>query len=106
MLLLSTRNLYCYVLQHSQPSAGNGTTSYSENVGAIGLTGVGSRRVVQVAASFMILLSIIGKFGALFASLPTPIVGGLFCVMFGMITGAHLPSLLHVMPCVSELPRR
>lgn len=57
--------------------AGNGTTSYSENVGAIGLTGVGSRRVIQTAACFMIALSVIGKFGALFASLPTPIVGTL-----------------------------
>ena len=43
----------------------NGTTSYSENVGAIGLTGVGSRRVIQTAAMFMIILSIFGKFGAL-----------------------------------------
>lgn len=34
---------------------GNGTTSYSENVGAIGLTGVGSRRVIQTAAAFMLV---------------------------------------------------
>eukprot|EP00892_Ulva_mutabilis_P012819 jgi/Ulvmu1/990/UM103_0017.1 len=71
----------------------NGTTSYSENVGAIGLTGVGSRRVIQTAACIMIVLSVIGKFGALFASLPTPIVGGLFCVMFGMIAGVGLANM-------------
>ena len=65
--------------------AGNGTTSYSENVGAIGLTGVGSRRVIQTAACFMIGLSVIGKFGALFASLPTPIVGA-YGVLYNMHT--------------------
>ena len=33
---------------------GNGTTSYSENIGAIGLTRVGSRRVVQIGALLML----------------------------------------------------
>lgn len=41
----------------------------------------------------MLVLSVIGKFGALFASLPTPIVGGLFCVMFGMIAGVGLANM-------------
>jgi hypothetical protein len=41
----------------------------------------------------MIVLTVIGKFGALFASLPTPIVGGLFCVMFGMIAGIGLSNM-------------
>ena len=56
---------------------GNGTTSYSENIGAIGLTRVGSRRVVQAGAVIMILLGTVSKFGALFTTIPQPIVGGM-----------------------------
>lgn len=72
---------------------GNGTTSYSENIGAIGITRVGSVRVIQCGAVLMILLSIIGKFGALFVTVPDPVVGGIFIVMFGMITAVGLSSL-------------
>ena len=75
---------------------GNGTTSYSENIGAIGLTRVGSRRVVQVGALIMIVLACFGKFGALFTTIPGPIVGGMYCVMFGMIASVGLSSLQFV----------
>lgn len=34
----------------------------------------------------MVLQGVIGKFGAIFIMVPDPVVGGLFCVMFGMIT--------------------
>lgn len=44
---------------------------------------VGSRRVVQYGAIIMLLLGTIGKFTALFASLPDPVLGGLFCTLFG-----------------------
>lgn len=72
---------------------GNGTTSYSENIGAIGLTGVGSRKVIQTAAVLMLGLAVFGKFGALFTSIPSPIVGGMYCVMFAMIAGVGLSNL-------------
>ncbi len=72
---------------------GNGTTSYSENIGAIGLTRVGSRRVVQVGAILMIALAAFGKFGALFTTIPQPIVGGMYCAMFGMIAAVGLSNL-------------
>lgn len=75
---------------------GNGTTSYSENIGAIGLTRVGSRRVVQTGAVIMIALAVIGKFGALFTSIPQPIVGGMYCAMFGMIASVGLSNLQYV----------
>ena len=42
---------------------GNGTTSYSENIGAIGVTKVGSRRVVQWGALIMIAFGLFSKFG-------------------------------------------
>lgn len=76
--------------------SGNGTTSYSENIGAIGLTKVGSRRVVQCGAIFMLVLAVFGKFGALFSTIPQPIVGGMYCVMFGMIASVGLSNLQFV----------
>lgn len=51
----------------------------------IGVTKVGSRRVIQWACVLMILQGVISKFGAVFIIIPEPIVGGIFCVMFGMI---------------------
>lgn len=50
-----------------------------------GVTKVGSRRVIQWASGLMILQGLISKFGAVFIIIPEPIVGGIFCVMFGMI---------------------
>jgi len=75
---------------------GNGTTSYSENIGAIGLTRVGSRRVVQVGALLMIALGAMGKFGAIFTTIPPPVVGGMYCAMFGMIAAVGLSNLQFV----------
>ncbi|MCA8979801.1 MAG: purine/pyrimidine permease [Planctomycetes bacterium] len=75
---------------------GNGTTSYSENIGAIGLTRVGSRRVVQVGGVIMLVLATFGKFGALFTTIPAPIVGGMYCAMFGMIASVGLSNLQFV----------
>ncbi len=75
---------------------GNGTTSYSENIGAIGLTRVGSRRVVQYGAALMIVLGAVAKFGALFTTIPQPIVGGMYCALFGMIAAVGLSNLQFV----------
>ena len=44
----------------------------------------------------MIVLSLLGKFGALFTTIPDPIIGGIFIVMFGMITAVGLSSLQYV----------
>lgn len=76
--------------------SGNGTTSYSENVGAIGITKVGSRIVVQVGGIIMIVLGCLGKFGALFVTIPDPVVGGMFMIMFGMITAVGLSNLQYI----------
>jgi uracil-xanthine permease len=64
---------------------GFSSTSYSENVGLVGLTKVGSRNVVQIAGVILVLLGLFGKFGAIAAAIPQPVVGGLYCVMFGLI---------------------
>lgn len=61
----------------------NGTTTYSENIGSIGLTKVASRRVILCGVIAMLIIPIIGKFGALLASLPQPVVGAMFVVFSG-----------------------
>ena len=76
--------------------SGSGTTSYSENVGAIALTRVGSRVVVQMAAATMIVLGLWGKVTALLAALPTGIVGGMYCVVFAVILATGLSNLQYV----------
>ncbi len=65
---------------------GFSSTSYSENIGLVGLTKVGSRHVVQIGAVILIMLGLFGKFGALASAIPKPVVGGLYCAMFGLIS--------------------
>ncbi|XP_044026151.1 solute carrier family 23 member 1-like isoform X2 [Siniperca chuatsi] len=72
---------------------GNGTTSFSENVAALGITKVGSRMVILLSGVFMILMGILGKIGAIFATIPTPVIGGMFLIMFGVITAAGISNL-------------
>ncbi|KAL9893590.1 solute carrier family 23 member 1 isoform 1-T1 [Glossina fuscipes fuscipes] len=76
--------------------AGNGTNTFGENVGAIGVTKIGSRRVIQWAAFIMVLQGVIGKFGAIFILIPDSVVGGIFCVMFGMIIAFGLSTLQYI----------
>jgi nucleobase transporter 1/2 len=76
--------------------SGNGTNTFGENVGAIGVTKIGSRRVIQWAAVIMMIQGVFGKFGALFIIVPDPVVGGMFMIMFGMITAFGISALQHV----------
>ncbi|KAJ0069800.1 hypothetical protein NL108_014664, partial [Boleophthalmus pectinirostris] len=75
---------------------GNGTTSYSQNIAALGITKVGSRLVLQATGLLMIVLGIFGKFGAVFITIPDPVIGGMFLVMFGMIAAVGISNLQYV----------
>ena len=44
----------------------------------------------------MVILAVFGKFGALFATIPEPIIGGVFIIMFGMVTAVGLSNLQFV----------
>lgn len=44
----------------------------------------------------MIIQGVISKFGSFFILIPDPVVGGIFCVMFGMITAFGLSALQYV----------
>ncbi|KAK1359700.1 Nucleobase-ascorbate transporter 6 [Heracleum sosnowskyi] len=71
----------------------NGSSISIENAGLLALTRVGSRRVVQISAGFMIFFSVLGKFGAVFASIPTPIFAALYCLFFAYVGAAGLSFL-------------
>jgi nucleobase transporter 1/2 len=88
---LGAEGLGCFIAGVLQTC--NGTTTYSENIGSIGLTRVASRRVVRCGAVAMLLIPIIGKFGAIMATLPTPVVGAMFVGLFGMIASVGLSNL-------------
>ncbi|XAR65028.1 hypothetical protein NMG60_11008971 [Bertholletia excelsa] len=72
---------------------GNGSSVSVENAGLLALTRVGSRRVVQISAGFMIFFSVLGKFGAVFASIPAPIVAALYCLFFAYVGAGGLSFL-------------
>lgn len=54
---------------------------------------VGSRLVLQTTGILMIVLGIFGKFGAVFITIPDPVIGGMFLVMFGMIAAVGISNL-------------
>lgn len=69
-------------------------TSFSQNVGLVGVTGVRSRFVCVAGGLIMIVLGLTPKMGALVESLPTTVLGGAGLVMFGMVaaTGVRILS--------------
>lgn len=64
---------------------GPANTTYSENTGVLALTKVYDPKVMRIAACFAILFAIIPKLGALISTIPTPVVGGISIILFGMI---------------------
>ncbi|MGB0511919.1 MAG: purine permease [Rhodobacteraceae bacterium] len=71
-------------------------TSFSQNVGIVGMTGVMSRHVVTIAGVIMVICGLLPKIGALIASMPLPVLGGGVIVMFGMVAAAGMNVLSEV----------
>lgn len=69
-------------------------TSFSQNVGLVGVTGIRSRYVCVAGGIIMVVLGLIPKMGALVEALPTVVLGGAGLVMFGMVaaTGVRILS--------------
>jgi NCS2 family nucleobase:cation symporter-2 len=67
-------------------------TSFSQNVGLVGVTGVRSRWVTVGGGLIMLALGLIPKMGALVEAVPQVVLGGAGLVMFGMVaaTGARI----------------
>lgn len=69
-------------------------TSFSQNVGLVGVTGVRSRYVCVTGGLIMIALGLVPKMAALVEALPLAVLGGAGIVMFGMVaaTGVRILS--------------
>ena len=71
-------------------------TSFSQNVGLVGVTGVKSRWVCVAAGVIMIVLGMLPKMAALVESVPTFVLGGAGLVMFGMVAATGIRILTNV----------
>jgi uric acid transporter len=71
-------------------------TSFSQNVGLVGVTGVKSRFVCVAGGAIMILLGLLPKLGALVESLPLAVLGGSGLIMFGMVAATGIRILAGV----------
>jgi len=69
-------------------------TTYGENIGVLAITKVFSTWVIGGAAVFAILLSCFGKLAALIQSIPTPVMGGVSILLFGVIAASGIRILV------------
>lgn len=69
-------------------------TTYSEVTGAVALTKSFNPVIMTWAALFAIVLSFSGKTGALLASIPVPVMGGIMTLLFGAIAAIGLNTLV------------
>ena len=69
-------------------------TTYGENIGVLAITKVFSTWVIGGAAVFAILLSCLGKLAALIQSIPTPVMGGVSMLLFGVIAASGIRILV------------
>ena len=68
-------------------------TSFSQNVGLVGVTGVRSRFVCAAAGAILVVLGLIPKMAALVESVPSFVLGGAGLVMFGMVAATGIRIL-------------
>lgn len=73
---------------------GPANTTYSENTGAVALTGVYNPWVMRIAAIFAIVLSFIPKFTGLIQTIPAPVIGGISILLFGMISSIGIRNMI------------
>ena len=68
-------------------------TSYSQNVGLVGVTGVRSRWVAVAGGVILLVLGLIPKLAAVVAAIPVYVLGGSGIVMFGMVAATGIKIL-------------
>ena len=71
-------------------------TSFSQNVGLVGVTGVKSRWVCVAGGLIMIVLGMLPKMAAFVESIPQFVLGGAGLVMFGMVAATGIRILTNV----------
>ncbi|AME09802.1 MULTISPECIES: solute carrier family 23 protein [Gemella] len=70
------------------------STTYGENIGVLAITRIFSVFVLGGAAIFALILSFIGKFSALISTIPSPVMGGVSILLFGIIASSGLRMLV------------
>ncbi len=70
------------------------TTTYGENIGVMAITRVYSVWVIGGAAVISICLAFIGKLSAIIQSIPTPVMGGICILLFGVIAASGIRMLV------------
>ncbi|WP_457570793.1 uracil-xanthine permease family protein [Desulfovulcanus sp.] len=69
-------------------------TTYSEVTGAVALIKIFNPGIMTWAAIFAIILSFVGKVGALLQTIPVPVMGGILVLLFGTIMVVGINSLI------------
>lgn len=73
---------------------GPAATTYSENTGVLAATRNYNPATLRIAAVFAIVLSLFGKVSGVLSSIPTPVMGGVSVILFGMIASVGLRMLV------------
>ncbi|WP_281354632.1 nucleobase:cation symporter-2 family protein [Pandoraea capi] len=71
-------------------------TSFSQNIGLVGVTGVKSRWVCAAAGVILLVFGLIPKMSVVVASIPQFVLGGAGVVMFGMVLATGIKILSKV----------
>lgn len=69
-------------------------TTYSEVTGAVSLTKVTDPSVLRIAAISAIVLSVIGKVGAVIQTIPSAVLGGIMLLLFGSIASVGISNMI------------
>lgn len=69
-------------------------TTYGENIGVLAITRVYSTWVIGGTAVIAIILAFFGKLSALISSIPTPVLGGISLLLFGIIAASGIRMLV------------
>jgi uracil permease len=69
-------------------------TTYSEVTGAVALTRAFNPMIMTVAAVVAMLLAFVGKLGAVLATIPIAVMGGILVILFGSIVVVGMATLV------------
>ncbi len=70
-------------------------TTYSENTGVLAVTKNYNPAVIRLAAVFAIILGVFTPIGAFLRTIPTPVMGGVSFILFGMIASIGMRTIAH-----------
>ncbi len=73
---------------------GPSLTTYGENIGVLAITRVHATFVVSMGAVWAIVMAFIPKVEAFITSIPGPVIGGVSILLYGMIAGVGIRTLV------------